>query len=148
MGAVSRKWYDREFKLEAVRMADKPDAVDRRVDQDLGLYQGAIRHWRQELEADPKHAFVGTGHLKPLEEENRRLLLLFRIWRKNIAKPLPYMAPCMEKPPNCIWKTSLDQFAQGDALGEEELPNSYRGSPTPVETSPGPKAAACALAQS
>jgi hypothetical protein len=60
-GAVSRKRYDREFTLEAVRLADKPDAVDRRVEQDLGLYQGAIRHWREELEADPKHAFVGTG---------------------------------------------------------------------------------------
>jgi transposase len=73
MGASSRKLYDREFKLEAVRLADKPDAVDRRIEKDLGLYQGAIRHWREELKADPEHAFVGTGHLKPLDEEYRRL---------------------------------------------------------------------------
>lgn len=73
MAARRRKEYDREFKLEAVRLADKPDAVARRVEQDLGLYQGAIRHWREELKADPDHAFPGTGHLKPLEDENRRL---------------------------------------------------------------------------
>jgi transposase len=73
MGASRRKQYDREFKLEAVRLADKPGGVDRRVERDLGLYQGAIRHWRDELKVDPGHAFPGTGHLKPLEEENRRL---------------------------------------------------------------------------
>jgi len=73
MGAVNRKKYDREFKLEAIRLADRPGAVARRVERDLGLYQGAIRHWHEELKADTDHAFVGTGHLKPLEEENRRL---------------------------------------------------------------------------
>ena len=73
MGSTRRKEYDREFKLETVRLADKPGAVDRRVERELGLYQGAIRHWREELKADGDHAFPGRGHLKPLEEENRRL---------------------------------------------------------------------------
>jgi transposase len=73
MRAATRKKFDREFKLEAIRLADKAGAVAHRVERDLGLYHGAIRHWRDELEADPQHAFPGKGHLKPLEDENRRL---------------------------------------------------------------------------
>ena len=74
MGTARRKKkFEREFKLEAVRLADKPDAVDRQVERDLGLYQGAIRHWREELKADRDQAFPGTGHLKPLDGELRRL---------------------------------------------------------------------------
>lgn len=73
MGASRRKRYDREFKLEAVRLADKPGGVDRRVERDLGLYQGAIRHWRDELGADAAQAFPGSGHLRPADEELRRL---------------------------------------------------------------------------
>jgi transposase len=37
------------------------------------LYQGAICRWRKQLRADPQDAFPGTGHQKPLEEENRQL---------------------------------------------------------------------------
>jgi transposase len=68
-----RKKYDSTFKRESVRLADTSEKTDRAIEQELGLYQGAIRHWRDELQADPSHAFPGTGHLKPLEEENRRL---------------------------------------------------------------------------
>lgn len=47
--------------------------TDRQVERDLDLYQGAIRRWRTEHNTDPVDAFPGTGHQKPLEEENRRL---------------------------------------------------------------------------
>ena len=72
MGTV-RKKYDDTFKREAVRLAATSGKRDRTIEQELGIYQGAIRHWREELNADPDHAFPGTGHMKPLEEENRRL---------------------------------------------------------------------------
>ena len=72
MGTV-RKKYDATFKQEAVRLAATSEKRDRTIEKELGLYQGAIRHWREELQGDPEHAFPGTGHLKPLEEENRRL---------------------------------------------------------------------------
>ncbi len=42
----SKKMYDKAFKTEAVLMADEPGAVDRQIEKDPGLYQGAIRHWR------------------------------------------------------------------------------------------------------
>jgi transposase len=73
MGST-RKKYDGTFKRESVQLADSSGKNDRTIEKELGLYQGAIRHWREELHADPSHAFPGTGHLKPLEDENRRLM--------------------------------------------------------------------------
>jgi transposase len=68
-----KKRYDAEFKRETVRLADTSGKTDGHIERDLGLYQGAIGRWRKELDADPLEAFPGTGHQKPLEEENRRL---------------------------------------------------------------------------
>ena len=68
-----RKRYDAEFKKESVRLADTRGKTDRQIERDLGLYQGAILRWRDELEADSIDAFPGTGHQKPLQEENRCL---------------------------------------------------------------------------
>lgn len=78
-----KRTYDPEFKREAVRRADSEEVRDRDVERDLGLYQGAIRTWRRELEADSESAFPGTGHQKPLEEENRRLRRELEIAREE-----------------------------------------------------------------
>ena len=42
------KRYDSEFKRESVRLADTSGKTDRQIERDLGLYQGAIRRWRDE----------------------------------------------------------------------------------------------------
>lgn len=64
---------DRDFKREAVRMADSPDTTDAEVERNLGLYGGAIKDWRKQLKKYDGDAFPGSGHQTPLEEENRRL---------------------------------------------------------------------------
>lgn len=69
----TKKRYDVEFKKEAIRLSDSSGKKDREIEQDLGLYPNAIGRWRKALEADPIDAFPGTGHQKPLEEENRQL---------------------------------------------------------------------------
>ena len=68
-----RKKYDREFRVEAVRLASEPGVTSRSVERDLGLYKGAISHWKKEFQSDPANAFPGTGRLKPEQEELRRL---------------------------------------------------------------------------
>lgn len=70
---LRKKRYDATFKKEAIRLADTSGKKDGEIEQDLGLYPGAIGRWRKKLEADPIDAFPGTGHQKPLEEEVRRL---------------------------------------------------------------------------
>ena len=79
----AKKRYDADFKRETVRLADSCGKTDREIEQDLGLYQGAICRWRKELGADPVDAFPGAGHQKPLEEENRRLRRELEIAREE-----------------------------------------------------------------
>ena len=69
----SKKRYDAEFKRESVRLSDSSGKTDHQIEQDLGLYQGAIGRWGKEFLADPIDAFPGTGHQKPVEEQNRQL---------------------------------------------------------------------------
>jgi transposase len=87
----TRKTYDASFKRDAVRLADTSGKHVTTVEKELGLYQGAIRHWREELKADPENAFPGTGHLKPLEAENlllRRELASAREERDILKKAI------------------------------------------------------------
>ena len=78
-----RRIYDPDFKRQTVALADGSDRTDRAIEKELGLYQGAIRHWRQELEHDPEQAFPGTGRQKADEEELRRLRRELEIVRQE-----------------------------------------------------------------
>ena len=73
MEQKQRKQFDREFRLQAVQLAESAGKTDRDVEKDLGLYNGAIRRWRTEFAADPNAAYPGIGRLKPADEEMRRL---------------------------------------------------------------------------
>ena len=65
--------YDKEFKLEAVRMASEPGVSATEVEKRLGIGQGVLSRWKRQLKNDGKHAFPGKGHEKPEDEELRRL---------------------------------------------------------------------------
>lgn len=65
--------YDREFKLEAVRMASEPGVTAKEVERRLGIGQGVLSRWRRQFVQDMEQAFHGKGHLKPADDELRRL---------------------------------------------------------------------------
>jgi transposase len=67
------KTYDREFKLEAVRMSTEPGVTAKDVERQLGIGQGVLSRWKRQFRQDPKQAFPGKGHLKPADEELRQL---------------------------------------------------------------------------
>jgi len=67
------RMYDLEFKLEAVRMASEHGATAGEVEKRLGIGQGVLSRWKRQLARDGKQAFPGKGHLKPENEELRRL---------------------------------------------------------------------------
>ena len=67
------KKYDREFKIEAVRLATEPGNTAAKVERDLGIGQGVISHWKRQLRQDGDEAFPGKGHLKPHDEQMHRL---------------------------------------------------------------------------
>lgn len=69
----SRRKYDREFKVEAVRLVTEGGRRVTEVAKDLGIHENQLYHWRQKYLDDTIHAFPGKGHLKPAEEEMRCL---------------------------------------------------------------------------
>ena len=68
-----RRRFKREFKLEAVRMVVEGGHRVTEVARDLELRPDMLRRWQREFEGDQQQAFPGQGHLKPDEEEMRRL---------------------------------------------------------------------------
>lgn len=67
------KSYDKEFKIEAVRLASQPGSTQAGIERDLGIGQGVISRWKRQLQQDGGQAFPGKGHLKPEDAELRRL---------------------------------------------------------------------------
>ena len=65
--------FDKEFKIEAVRLASEPGNTQSQIEHDLGISQGIISRWKRELRKDGDQAFPGKGRLKPDDDELRRL---------------------------------------------------------------------------
>jgi len=72
MGKIQRV-YTKEFKEEAVRLAQTSGKPIAQIARELGISDSAIHGWRRELTEHGKEAFPGSGHQTALEEENRRL---------------------------------------------------------------------------
>ena len=68
----TRRKYDRDFILEAVKMSQESRNVAETA-RNLGIHENLLHTWKRKYEADPNYAFPGKGHMKPLEEENRKL---------------------------------------------------------------------------
>jgi transposase len=71
--AKVQKTYTKEFKEEAVRLAQSSGKSIAQVARELGISDTSIHQWRKELSEHGKEAFPGSGHQTALEEENRRL---------------------------------------------------------------------------
>jgi len=67
------KRYSKEFKLEAIRLAEEPGKVASQVARELGLRVNQIYKWKKQLEAAGDGAFPGSGRQNDLKEENARL---------------------------------------------------------------------------
>ena len=69
---MARK-YDREFKLEAIRLATEDGAQATDIERRLGLSQGMISRWKRQLYSEGVDAFPGKGHVSANEEQVRHL---------------------------------------------------------------------------
>jgi len=69
-----RRKYDKQFKEEAVRMVTKGGRSVADVARGLGIHENILHKWRRQHHEDPRGSFPGKGHLKPGDEEMRRLL--------------------------------------------------------------------------
>ena len=68
-----RKTYTPEFKLAAVKMVTEQKLSVAEVARRLGVTENRLHDWKKTVLKKGADAFPGSGHLTPLEEENRTL---------------------------------------------------------------------------
>lgn len=68
-----RKYYDQEFKVNAVRLAIEKKKPLAEIARNLGINKNMLWRWKQEFSQDPEQAFPGKGHLPDKDEEIRQL---------------------------------------------------------------------------
>ncbi len=71
--AVKRKSYTPEYKLAAVKMILEQKLAVAEVARRLGVAENVLHTWKKAVLENGTTAFPGSGHLTPLEEENKRL---------------------------------------------------------------------------
>lgn len=65
--------FDKEFKLEAVRLVTQRGRKVAEVSRSLGIHANLLYRWKSQYSEDPVESFPGKGRLKPQEEELGRL---------------------------------------------------------------------------
>jgi len=69
---MSRKTYDKEFKISAVKLVLDSGRTIAQIAADLGISDNTLFNWKKKYLEDAKNAFLGKGRLKPEDEELRR----------------------------------------------------------------------------
>ena len=73
----TRKRYDRQFKVDAVRLITDGGQSVAAVSRDLGVARSQLQRWKREFEEKPEAAFPGKGRMsgenKELEDLRREL---------------------------------------------------------------------------
>ena|SRR5687767_9218280 len=68
-----RKNYTKEYKLQALEMAETSGKSIAQIEDELGLAPGMMYRWRRQFKQAGKEAFQGKGKLVDSEEEVKRL---------------------------------------------------------------------------
>ena len=69
-----KKQFDKDFKLNAVRLVQENGLTIEQASKDLGVGYSTLQRWLREIkEYGKKSAFPGSGYLKPEEERLRKL---------------------------------------------------------------------------
>ena len=68
-----RRIYEREFKLEAIRLWQTTGKSASEVEADLGITPGLLYKWNSKFKAEGSDAFPGNGHVSEAGADIRRL---------------------------------------------------------------------------
>lgn len=60
-----QKTYTKEFKIEAVRLAETSGKPITEIARDLGVSDSTIHNWRKQFSEHGEQAFPGSGHQTP-----------------------------------------------------------------------------------
>lgn len=67
-----RRKFDRDFKLETVRLITEQGRGVPDVAYEIGVHENTIYKWLHQYAQDPEQAFPGSGNLKPEQDELRK----------------------------------------------------------------------------
>jgi transposase len=86
---AKRKEYSKEFKEEAVRLAQESGNTSATA-RNLGLHLSVLRRWQKEVQQEGEKVFPGKGHVKDeelrqLQRENQRLKETVEILKKAVG---------------------------------------------------------------
>ncbi len=73
MSMKSQRKYDREFKINAVKLYRESGKTLEEVGKDLGIPKTTLYAWVEEFKEHGENSFPGSGILKPCNEELYRL---------------------------------------------------------------------------
>jgi transposase len=80
---MSRK-YDKEFKLNAVKLVLEKKLTCMQVSQDLGIGLSSVQRWLHAVgKHGSTHAFPGSGNLRVEDEERRHLKRKIDVLRRE-----------------------------------------------------------------
>ena len=68
-----KKQYDKEFKINAVKLAIESGRTVRSVARDLSIDANTLYHWKREYLNEAEETFPGKGNLRSEDEELRAL---------------------------------------------------------------------------
>lgn len=68
-----RKKFDKAFKEQVVLRILAEETTASESAKELGVHYSTVRDWVNNYQKDGANAFPGRGHLKPEDEEMRRL---------------------------------------------------------------------------
>ena len=69
----TRKTYDRDFKVSAVKLILEKHQSVSKVSRDLGVSQNSLHLWKRAFLEDSRNCFPGNGQVTEHENEVRRL---------------------------------------------------------------------------
>jgi transposase len=73
--SVKRKRYSKQFKLDTIQMYENGEKSMALVERELGITEGLLAKWRDDLQRvkDPASVFPGNGNLPEQEARIRQL---------------------------------------------------------------------------
>ena len=67
-----KRYFDREFKHEAIRLMNEGNRSVSEIAKDLDIHPNVLHQSRRKYRADMEQAFPEMGHMRPPKEEVRR----------------------------------------------------------------------------
>lgn len=71
---TQRRNFNKEYKLEVIKLITEQGKSVTSVARDLGIHENTLHNWLKAYRNDQDQAFPGKGKLKPEDEEIKRIL--------------------------------------------------------------------------